>query len=405
MRGSFRKGVLSNHDPGSGPTQPKETIMIRFYQRQHGFYAGIDLHARTMHVCVLDATGTVVLDRNLPCHFDTLLQAIAPFRDGIVIGVECMFGWYWLADRCAEHDIPFVVGHALYMKLIHGGKAKNDRLDAGKIAHLLKGGNFPLAYAYPKGMRETRDLLRRRMYLVHKRAELITHLEILNAQNNLPPFGKKLSYAANRAELNIPERFTDPSVKMSATLDLDLIDQLDELIGKVELYLTRAAKVDDVQTYQRLRTIPGVGPILALVLLYEMHQVQRFEQVGQFLSYARLVRGEHESAGKKLGWGSKKIGNAHLRWAFAEAACLFLRGSERARQWKQKQEKKHGSAKVLGILAARLARAVYHMLRKHEAFDEERFWNGQVQPAPAAPKPTKPATARRARATARPAAR
>jgi transposase len=379
--------------------------MIRFYQRQHGFYAGIDLHARTMHVCVLDAAGTVVLDRNLPCHFETLLQAIAPFRDDIVIGVECMFGWYWLSDRCAEQKIPFVVGHALYMKLIHGGKAKNDRLDASKIAHLLKGGNFPLSYAYPKGMRETRDLLRRRMYLVHKRAELITHLEILNAQNNLPPFGKKLSYAANRAELNIPERFTDPSVKMSATLDLDLIDQLDELISKVELYLTRTAKVDDVQTYQRLRTIPGVGPILALVLLYEMHQVERFEQVGQFLSYARLVRGEHDSAGKKLGWGNKKIGNAHLRWAFAEAACLFLRGSERARQWKQKQEKKHGSAKVLGILAARLARAVYHMLRKHEAFDEERFWNGQVQPASAAPKPTKPATARRARATARPAAR
>jgi len=104
--------------------------------------------------------------------------------------------------------------------------------------------------------------------------------------------------------------------------------------------------------------------------------------VGQFLSYARLVRCEHESAGKKLGCGSKKVGNAHLRWAFAEAVCLFLRGSERARAWKQKQEKKHGSAKVLGILAARLARAVYHMLRKHEAFDEERFWSGQARPAP-----------------------
>jgi transposase len=240
---------------------------MRFYNQQHRFYADIDLHARTRHVCVLDAAGTVVLDRNLPCHFETLLQAIAPFREGIVSGVECMFGWYWLADCCAEHQIPFVVGHALYMKLIHGSKAKNDRIDAHKIAHLLKGGNFPLAYAYPKGMRETRDLLRRRMYLVHKRAELITHLEILNAQNNLPPFGKKLSYAANRAELNIAERFTDPSVQMSATLDLDLIDQLDALIGKVELYLTRTAKVDNVQTYPRLRTSPGVGPILALVLL------------------------------------------------------------------------------------------------------------------------------------------
>jgi transposase len=378
--------------------------MMRFYTTQHRFYCGIDLHARTMHVCILAHDGSVVCDRNLPCHFESLLQAIAPFRDGIVVGVECMFGWYWLADRCAEH-IPFVVGHALYMKLIHGGKAKNDRIDAHKIAHLLKGGNFPLAYAYPKGMRETRDLLRRRMYLVHKRAELITHLEILNAQNNLPPFGKKLSYAANRAELHIPQRFTDPSVQMSATLDLDLIDKLDELIAKVELHLTRTAKVDDVQTYHRLRTIRGVGPILALVLLYEMHQVKRFEQVGQFLSYARLVRCAHESAGKKLGSGGKKIGNAHLRWAFAEAVCLFLRGSERARQWKQKQEKKHGSAKVLGILAARLARAVYHMLRKQEAFDEDRFWNGQAKQPQAPTGQTRPAAASGSRPKARAAAR
>jgi transposase len=357
---------------------------MRFYSTQHPFYAGIDLHARTMHVCVLDAAGTVVLDRNLPCHFDTLLEAIAPYRAGIVLGVECMFGCYWLADRCAEQQLPFVVGHALYMKLIHGAKAKNDRIDAGKIARLLRGGNFPLAYAYPKGLRETRDLLRRRMYLVHKRAELICHLEILNAQNNLPPFGKKLGYARNRAELDVASRFSDPSVQQNAQLDLALIDKLDELIGQVELYLTRTAKVDDVQTYQRLRTIPGVGPILALVLLYEMHQVQRFEQVGQFLSYARLVPCDHESAGKKLGSGGRKIGNAHLRWALGEAACLLLRGSARARQWKQKQEKKHGSGKVLGILAARLARAVYHMLRKQQAFDEERFWSGQAQPQPAA---------------------
>ena len=358
--------------------------MMRFYTQQHRFYVGIDLHARTLHLCVLDSTGSVVADRKLPCHFDSVLQAIEPYRQDLVVGVECMFGWYWLADRCAEHSIPFVLGHALYMKLIHGAKAKNDRLDAHKIARLLKGGNFPMAYVYPRGMRETRDLLRRRMYLVHKRAELITHLEILNAQNNLPPFGKKLGYAANRAELHIPERFADPSVRMSAALDLALCDKLDELIGTVELYLTRSAKVDDVQTYHRLRTVPGVGPILALVLLYEMHNVARFEQVGQFLSYARLVRCEHESAGKKLGSGGKKIGNAQLRWAFAEAACLFLRASERARQWKQKQEKKHGPAKVLGILAARLARSVYHMLRKEEAFDEERFWHGQaaaVQPA------------------------
>ncbi len=354
---------------------------MRFYNQQHRFYCGIDLHARTMHVCILDHDGAVVFDKNLPCRPESFLRAVAPFRDHLVVGVECMFAWYWVADLCQAENIAFVLGHALYMKAIHGGKAKNDKIDAGKIARLLRGGNFPLAYAYPKGMRETRDLLRRRTYLVRKRAELLTHLQILNAQYNLAPFTKKLSFAANRVEMNVAERFVDPSVQKSAAINLALTERLDELIGDLELYLVRTAKVDDVQTYHRLQTIPGVGKVLALLLLYEMHDVQRFDHVGQFLSYARLVRCTHESAGKKLGSGGKKIGNAHLRWAFAEAACLFLRCSERAKKWKQKQAAQRGEGKALAVLAARLGRAVYHMLRKKEAFDEERFWNGATSRA------------------------
>ena len=143
------------------------------------------------------------------------------------------------------------------------------------------------------------------------------------------------------------------------------------------LYLSRAAKVDDPQAYQRLRSVPGVGKVLTLVLLYEIHDIRRFPSAGQFLFCARLVRCAHESAGKVLGSGGHKIGNAHLRWAFAEAACLFLRGSERARAWKQKQSKKRGEGKALAILAAKLARAVYHLWRKAEAFDDRRFWQGQ----------------------------
>ena len=349
---------------------------MRFYQGQHRFYCGIDLHARTMHLCILDHAGGVVFDKNLPCRPESFLRAVESFRDGLVVGVECMFAWYWVADVCREQGIAFVLGHALYMKAIHGGKAKNDRIDAGKIARLLRGGNFPLGYAYPKGMRETRDLLRRRTYLVRKRAELLTHLQILNAQYNLAPFPKKLSFAANRTEMNVAERFADPSVQKSAAVNLALVDRLDELLGDLELYLVRTAKVDDVQTFHRLRSVPGIGKVLALILLYEMHDVQRFDNAGQFLSYARLVRCVHESAGKKLGTGGKKIGNAHLRWAFAEAACLFLRSSERAKKWKQKHAAQRGEGKALATLAARLGRAVYHMLRKREAFDEERFWNG-----------------------------
>jgi transposase len=349
---------------------------MRFYLQQHRFYAGIDLHARTMHLCVLDHDGSVVFDKNLPCRRDTFLQAIAPFRDDLIVGAECMFAWYWVADLCQAENIPFALGHALYMKAIHGGKAKNDKIDAGKIARLLRGGNFPIAYVYPKGMRETRDLLRRRTYLVRQRAALLTHLQILNAQYNLAPFPKKLSFAANRTEMDVAQRFSDPSVQKSAAINLALIDQLDMHIGELELYLVRTAKVDDVQTFYRLRSIPGVGKVLALILLYETHDVQRFENAGQFLSYARLVRCMHESAGKKLGTGGKKIGNAHLRWAFAEAACLFLRSSERAKKWKQRQAAQRGDGKALAILAAKLGRAVYHMLRKREAFDEERFWQG-----------------------------
>src|SRR5437763_2260699 len=107
---------------------------MRFYDRQHRFYAGIDLHARTMHLCVLDATGAVVFDNNLACRPDAFLAAIAPFRADGIIGVECMFAGYWLAVLCAKEQLAFLVGHAYYMKAMHGGKAKNDRMDAGKIA-------------------------------------------------------------------------------------------------------------------------------------------------------------------------------------------------------------------------------------------------------------------------------
>jgi len=352
---------------------------MRVYTNQHRFYCGGDLHARTIHLCILDQAGNVVFDKNIAARPETFLKAIAPFRADIVIGVECMFAWYWLADLCAVEKLPFALGHALYMKLIYGAKAKNDKIDAGKIARLLRGGNFPLAYVYPKGMRETRDLLRRRTYLVRQRAALLTHLQILNAQYNLAPFPKKLAYAANRTQMNVAVRFADASVQRSAAVDLALVDRLDELIGDLELYLVRTAKVDDLQTFYRLRSIPGVGKVLALILLYELHDVARFASAGQFLSYARLVRCAHESAGKKSGSGGKKIGNAHLRWAFAEAACLFLRSSERAKKWKQSQAAKRGEGKALAILAARLGRAVYHMLRKREAFDEERFWGGAAR--------------------------
>ena len=347
--------------------------MMRFYTKQHRFYCGIDLHARVLAVCIIDQAGNIVLQTQLPADKQRLLDILAPYRPDVVVAVECLFAWYWVADLCQAEGLPFVLGHALYMKAIHGGKAKNDDIDAEKISRLLRGGNIPVAYVYPKGLRETRDLLRRRMYLVHKRAELVTHIQIVNAQYNLPPFTKKLIYARNRAELKVAERFDNPHLRKSVEVDLALIDALDGQIADVELYLERTVKVEDPRTFHLLKTIGGVGKILGLVLLYEIHDIGRFAEVGAFLSYARLVRCGHESAGKKLGSGGKKIGNAHLKWAFSEAVCLLVRNYPAVKAWQAKKEKKHGKKKTLGILAARLGRAVYHMLRQREAFDVRRF--------------------------------
>jgi len=348
--------------------------MRRLYTRQHRFYCGIDLHARLLAICIVDHdTASVVCRTQIPADKQMLLDTLAPYRADVVVAVECLFAWYWVADLCAAEKIPFVLGHALYMKAIHGGKAKNDDIDAEKIARLLRGGNIPVAYVYPKGLRETRDLLRRRMHLVHQRAGLITHIQILNAQNNLPDFKKKLIYARNRAELKAAERFLNPHVRKSVEVDLALIDALDVQIGDLELYLERTAKIEDPTTFHLLKTIGGVGKILGLTMLYEIHDIRRFSSVGEFLSYARLIRCTHESSGKKLGVGGAKIGNAHLKWAFSEAVCLLIRNYPAVKAWQAKKEKRHGKKKTLGILAARLGRAVYHMLRKRVAFDVRRF--------------------------------
>ena len=346
---------------------------MRFYTKQHPFYCGIDLHARTMYVCILDQAGETLLHRNMPATPEALLKAIAPYRDQIVMAAECMFTWYWLADLCAAHGIPFVLGHALYMKAIHGGKAKNDKIDSQKIAVLLRGGMLPQAYVYPAEMRATRDLLRRRMHLAHKRGELLAHVQNTNSQYNLPAIGKKIAYKANRD--GVAERFADPAVQKSIEVDLALVGYYDELLRDVELTIVQTAKHHDANTLYLLQTVPGIGKILSLVLLYEIHQIDRFPRVQEFASYCRLVKCAKESAGKRSGTSGTKIGNAHLKWAFSEAAVLFLRDNPAGQKLLTRLEKKHHKGKALTILAHKLSRAVYYMLKRKVAFDMQRFLN------------------------------
>jgi transposase len=346
---------------------------MRFYTKQHLFYCGVDLHARSMYVCILDQAGQILLHRNMPAEPDAFLDAIKPYREDIVVCAECMFSWYWLADLCTGEDIPFVLGHALYMKAIHGGKAKNDRIDSRKIAALLKAGLIPQAYVYPREMRATRDLLRRRHYLMRRRADLLAHIQNTNAQYNLPGFGCKIAYKTHRS--GVAEQFADANVSMSVSADLELIGHYDQLMKRLELFILKHARYHDPQALYLLRTVPGIGVILSLAILYEVHDISRFPTVGDFASYSRLVACAKESAGKRYGASGRKIGNMHLKWAFSEAAVLFLRGNPKGMKYRKRLEARYGKAKSLSILAHRLGRAVYFMLLRQRAFDMKQFLN------------------------------
>jgi Transposase len=225
---------------------------MRFCNGQHQHWCGIDLHARTRYVCNLDAPGQVLVHKNLRSAPEAFLETIEPYREGLVVAVECIFTWYWLADVCSREGIDFVLGHALYMKAIHGGNAKNDRVDALKIATRLRGGMLPQAYAYPSGMRATRDLLRRRLHLVRKRGQLLAHIQMTSHQYNLPPLGKRIAYPANRE--GIAEHFESRVVRQSIAVDLALLERYDALI--TELEPSKVEPQRDAEARSRDRSLP-----------------------------------------------------------------------------------------------------------------------------------------------------
>ncbi|WP_250657799.1 IS110 family transposase [Alkalimarinus coralli] len=346
---------------------------MKFYTKQHKFHCGIDLHTKMMFVCILDQKANILIHKNIPTDAQTFLDLIQPYREDLVVGVECIFSWYWIADVCHQQGIKFILGHALYMKCIHGGKTKNDKIDSEKIARIMLGKNFPMAYVYPPEARPIRDLMRRRCYLVHLKGEVQAHISITNYQYNLPPFEKQISKKGNR--LHIIERFKDPAVRMNVETDIGTMDILQEKIVAIERFIVKHAKQYDPRAFYRLQTVPGIGLVLALTILYEIQDIHRFPTVQDFCSYSRLVKCAKESAGKNYGYSGGKIGNAHLKWAFSEAAVLLIRESPQAKKFIEKNSRKHGKGKAISMLAHKLGRAVYFILKRNDAFDIKYFFN------------------------------
>ena len=230
----------------------------------------------------------------MECSRDNLELVTNTFGKDIVVGVECIFTWYWVADFCAENGIEFALGHAYYMKSIHGGKTKSDKIDSEKIANMLRGGMFPIAYAYPKEKRTVRDLLRRRLFFVRQRAELSVHLQNTNHQYNI---NEPLTSSRMRSEVyrnTIPQKFSDPATLKMVNADLAMFQAYHDIITKLEFQIEDSMEVQDPVSYSIINSVPGLGFILSLTILYEIDDIHRFSDVGKFISYCRLVKCYHE---------------------------------------------------------------------------------------------------------------
>ncbi len=345
---------------------------MNLYNNTHPYYCGIDLHARLLYVCILDQEGNTLVHKEISADPNKPKLLLKPYIGNIVVGVECMHCWYWVSDFCDDLGVDFILGHALYMKAIHGGKAKNDRIDSYKIAKLIRGGNFPVAYVYPKAMRATRDLLRRRTKIVRHGADLKAHIVNTTSQYDLPVYKPNLK--DKEACLNFKSTFSDISAQRNIDLDMVILECYREQLAKVEWFIEQQARHHNPMHLPILRSINGVGRILSLTIIYEIGNIKRFESVQQFASYSRLVKCRAESAGKNYGTQGNKIGNAHLKWAFSEVAVLYLRGNNKAKKHLLKLQKRMSKAKALSALAHKMGRCIYFMLKNETVFDEERFF-------------------------------
>jgi transposase len=347
---------------------------MKYYKSETEFNCGIDLHGREMYMCLMDREGNKLVHTNIKGNdFNFFLKKVAPYRHSLTVCCECTFNWYWLADACENAGMIFVLAHALYMKAIHGGKNKNDRIDSEKIAHLLRSNLVPPAYVYPAEKRPVRALMRQRMSYVWKRAELITHVTMNQlAEGKEPvrhtpvdrgPWEERLMLAYDK----------NPAHQLSAKADIHMIKAYDVMIDKLETELLRITKRDAWRDFTIIQSVPGIGNILGLNILYEMDSIERFPTVKDFSSYCRLVKGSVASAGKIKGTRGAKLGNPYLRWAFGEAAVLAKRSHSMIRSYAQQLENKHGKFKGNAILANKMARAIYHMLKNGTSFDIEKM--------------------------------
>lgn len=333
-------------------------------------YCAIDLHSNNNVPVVIDDNDQILFQKRLPNSLPVVLEALAPFKDKLkAVAVESTFNWYWLVDGLQNHQFNPVLVNTSAVKQYEGIKHTNDFTDAYWLAHLMRLNILPTGYIYPQGQRAVRDLLRKRLHLVRQR---VTNM--LSAQNQIwRTTGENIpSKPIKNLDFEILNSIYDPLVQRAIKANLNLIQTLNDEISAIEKLVQDRVKSNT--SFQYLTTIIGVGPILGQTIMLETGDINRFEKVGNFSSYARCVDSSRTSNNKKKGTNNTKNGNQYLSWAFVEAAHCMIAHCKPAHRFYQKKRSQANGALATKALAHKIARAAYFIMRDNKPFELERLF-------------------------------
>ncbi|MDP4030408.1 MAG: IS110 family transposase [Gallionella sp.] len=332
-------------------------------------YSGIDLHSNNSVVTITDEEDHVIAEKRLPNDLTKIVEFLSPWRDELkAVVVESTYNWYWLVDGLQEAGFVVKLANTGAIKKYDGLKHSGDEADARQLAHLLRLGILPTGTILPPEQRALRDLARKRMQLVRSRTSHILAIENIAARQRAMKIN---SNQVKRLTADAVDQMGLPSdVALAVKSNLAVIITLNEQIDLLEKRLQE--KIGERKEFILLSSVPGIGRILATIILLEMGPIDRFASVGNFASYARCVDSQHMSNGKKKGEGNTKNGNKYLAWAFVEAANFALRFNAEAKRFYERKKAKTNTAVATKALAHKLARACYHMLKENKPFDVAR---------------------------------
>lgn len=333
-------------------------------------YSGIDLHSSNSYLAIIDENGKRIYKEKLPNDIRTIIERLSLYSgtiEGVV--VESTYNWYWLVDGLMAEGYAVHLANPAAIQKYSGLKHVDDKHDAFWLAEMLRLDILPTGYIYPKDERPLRDLLRKRGHLVSLRSSVLISLQNIIARN----CGQKMKtndikrLKENRVD---PLLASNEDLALAGRVSKETIDFLTRQIRAIETFIEK--KVELKEAYRKLETIPGIGRILGLTIMLETGPIERFEKVGNFASYCRVVSSEWTSNGKSKGKGNTKNGNKYLSWAFSEAAELARRFDDKARGYYNRKLRKSNFMVAHAALAHKLARAAYYVIRDQVPFMPEK---------------------------------